>query len=526
MRPTLELPRLSLAERDRRYAAVRKQMAARGLDAIVLWGWPVMWDFYTANARYLSPIGGNAEYNVLIFPADGEPTSIVQMPTFLDGWSGAQNWVSDIRPRTKTWADSVAEPHQGAEARARQDRHGRPRRSARSGRLAAARRLQAAHGAAARREHRQSRRHAGEDPRRSRATRSSACSRKAAALGDLMLATCRDVARPGVKECEVYGAMMETMLANGGEEPTLVPVELRPLSLSASVPRADHAADGEGRPDHLRDASEVRRLLHPCRAHLSVSASRSRSSSRSTRAASRPTGAALRRFGPGKTISTALDGGARTRSTRAVSASARPASTATVSPRWNIRATATTPSRPTARRSRSIGDRFEPGMVFAFNIDLFDPKWRHGKTGCVFAETIEITATGARRMHTFPTEFQRVVALTMRATCECGERFGLWSPAILARRRARRRCAGLSQGSGPAHYQHGRRRRARYHRAHRGRGAVETLGSAGLRHQSSGRRRRHRVEGRGQFADRRHHAAVRAVVEFRFAAGDRQGLSV
>ena len=71
MRARLELPQLSLAERDRRYAAVRKQMAARGLDAIVLWGWPMMWDFYTANARYLSPIGGNAEFNVLIFPASG-----------------------------------------------------------------------------------------------------------------------------------------------------------------------------------------------------------------------------------------------------------------------------------------------------------------------------------------------------------------------------------------------------------------------------------------------------------------------
>ena len=51
-------------------------------------------------------------------------------------------------------------------------------------------------------------------------------------------------------------------------------------------------------------------------------------------------------------------------------------------------------------------DRFEPGMVFAFNIDLFDPKWKDGKTGCVFAETVEITATGARRMHSYPLEFQ------------------------------------------------------------------------------------------------------------------------
>jgi hypothetical protein len=55
-----------------------------------------------------------------------------------------------------------------------------------------------------------------------------------------------------------------------------------------------------------------------------------------------------------------------------------------------------------------IGDRFEPGMVFAFNIDLLDLNWRQGKTGCVFAETIEITATGAHRMHSFPTEFQRM----------------------------------------------------------------------------------------------------------------------
>ena len=36
MRQTLEIPRLSLAERDRRWAAVRKEMAARSLDAIVL----------------------------------------------------------------------------------------------------------------------------------------------------------------------------------------------------------------------------------------------------------------------------------------------------------------------------------------------------------------------------------------------------------------------------------------------------------------------------------------------------------
>ena len=55
-----------------------------------------------------------------------------------------------------------------------------------------------------------------------------------------------------------------------------------------------------------------------------------------------------------------------------------------------------------------VGDRFASGMVFAFNIDLFDPKWHGGKTGCVFAETIEITADGAQRFHGFPVEFQSI----------------------------------------------------------------------------------------------------------------------
>jgi len=55
---------------------------------------------------------------------------------------------------------------------------------------------------------------------------------------------------------------------------------------------------------------------------------------------------------------------------------------------------------------RSIGDEFKPGMVFAFNIDLFDPTWRNGETGCVFAETVVVTDDKPRRLHQFPTAFQ------------------------------------------------------------------------------------------------------------------------
>ena len=58
----------------------------------------------------------------------------------------------------------------------------------------------------------------------------------------------------------------------------------------------------------------------------------------------------------------------------------------------------------------AMGDAFREGMMFAFNIDLFDPKWRNGETGCVFAETVLITSTGAQRMHTYSTDFQVLAA--------------------------------------------------------------------------------------------------------------------
>ena len=282
MRATLELPRLSLAERDRRYAAVRKQMAARGLDAIVLWGWPMMWDFYTANARYLSPIGGNAEFNVLIFPAVGEPTSIIHMPTFLDGWHAAQDWVKDIRPRTKTWADSVA-----SRIKELKLERGKIGMDGLAGPLDpdgwlphdVYQQLTALLPDAG---------IVGLDDmlEKIRAIKSEeelGVLRKAAALGDLMLASCRDVARPGVKECEVYAAMMQTMMANGGEEPTLF---LIPIHSGCRRPgRWKKAISSSVR--CIRSSAATSRMWNG----PTASASRSRNSSGFMRDASPPTGA-------------------------------------------------------------------------------------------------------------------------------------------------------------------------------------------------------------------------------------------
>jgi Xaa-Pro dipeptidase len=405
MRSILEVPRLSLAERDRRWAAVRKEMAARDLDAIVLWGWPVMWDFYTANARYLCPIGGNAEFNVLIFPAVGEPTAFIQLPTFLEGWRSSQDWVSDIRVRIKTWADSVA--GRLKEMKLEGGKIGMDGLAAPLDpdgwlphdvytRLTA---LLPNAGIVA----------LDDMLEKIRAVKSKEeldALRRAATLGDLMLATCKETARPGVKDCEVYANMMQTMLANGGEEPTLFlwacdprpyphPFRLptmRPMECGDVIICEMHPKIG----GYFTHVERTFSLGDPDKKQLEIY--------EGCLAAYRR---GLEGFGPGKTISTAMEAVKDEIVSRGLGiceAGIHGHGLASLEyPRYRHHAIAAD-----REAIKVIGDRFKEGMVFAFNIDLFDPAWHDGKTGCVFAETIEITSDGARRMHAYPMEFQQI----------------------------------------------------------------------------------------------------------------------
>jgi hypothetical protein len=115
----------------------------------------------------------------------------------------------------------------------------------------------------------------------------------------------------------------------------------------------------------------------------------------------------MKHFGPGKTISTALEAVKDEIVSRGLGiceAGIHGHGLASLEyPRYRHHAIAAD-----REAVKVIGDEFKEGMVFAFNIDLFDPKWHDGKTGCVFAETVEITADGARRMHDFSMDFQRI----------------------------------------------------------------------------------------------------------------------
>jgi Xaa-Pro aminopeptidase len=405
MRERLELVRLSLAERDRRWEVTRQEMEARGLDCLVLWGWPAVWDFCTANARYLSSIGGNAEFNILIFPRDGEPTSYVMMPTFVDGWRAAQDWIADVRARRGTWADSVVERLNelgltkgriGMDGLAGPlDPDGWLPHSVFTRLQELAPQVEFVN--------------LGDMMELLRTVKSEEelqILARAAKLGDVMLTTCRDVARPGVKEAEVYGRMMEAMLANGGEEPTLflwacdalpyphpfrVPT-MRPMARGDLIICEIHPKIG-GYYTHVERtfglggaSAEQHRIYEGCIAAYEEG---------------------MKNFGPGRSISAAMNGVRDVIHERGLGmceTGIHGHGLASLEyPRYRHHAI-----KADQAALSKLGDAFKPGMVFAFNIDLFDPQFHDGKTGCVFAETVVITSTGARRMHDYPMDFQTI----------------------------------------------------------------------------------------------------------------------
>ncbi|HVZ51401.1 MAG TPA: Xaa-Pro peptidase family protein [Pseudolabrys sp.] len=403
MRDVLELPRLSLKERDRRWRMTRAEMEARGLDCLVLWGWPAVWDFCTANARYLSPIGGNAEFNVLVFPLKGEPTSFVMMPTFVPGWLAAQDWITDVRAKRGTWADSVVDRlKELGVTKGRIGIDGLASPLDPDGWLP----------------HSSYQRLIETMPqaefvnlddmmeimRTVKSEEELQLLASAACIGDHMLAACRDLARPGVKESEVYGRMMETMIANGGEEPTLflwacdalpyphpfrVPT-VRPMVRGDVIICEIHPKTG-GYYTHVertfslgKALPEQHRIYDGCIAAYEEG---------------------MRNFGPGKPISVAMNkvrDVIHAQGFGMCETGIHGHGLASLEyPRYRHHAI-----KADEAALAKLGDAFKPGMVFAFNIDLFDPKFHDGKTGCVFAETVVITETGARRMHDYPMDFQ------------------------------------------------------------------------------------------------------------------------
>lgn len=84
-----EIPMLSLAERDRRWAAVRERMADESLDCLLAHA-----GTGSLSALYLTQIDMEG---LALFPADGEPIFLLPTDRWLHWVRRSQSWVADVR---------------------------------------------------------------------------------------------------------------------------------------------------------------------------------------------------------------------------------------------------------------------------------------------------------------------------------------------------------------------------------------------------------------------------------------------
>ena len=403
MRSRLELPHLSLQERDRRWFLVRAEMKRHGLDCLLLCGFPGQWDFTLANARFLSTIAGNAEFNFLVFPLDGEPTTFILMPTFVEYWRRAQDWVQDIRTRKGSWANSIVSRIQELGLETKRigvdglagplDPDGWFPHSVYTQMVSLLPRATFVN--------------TNDMLERLRMVKSPeeiAMLRKASGLGDLMLEACRQTAKPGIRECEVYGRMMEVMIGNGGEEPTLFlwSSDPHPFPHPFRLPTMRPLEKGdvmicEMHPKYGGYCTHVERtfcLGKPEKRYLDIYEVCLEAYSRG-----------MELFFPGKKITQAMDAVKEVIDSRKLGICEAGIHGHGLSSQEYPRYRHHAPGAD-AKAIELGGDEFKPGMVFAFNIDLVDPSWRKAETGCVFAETVLVTEGKPERLHRFPTDFQ------------------------------------------------------------------------------------------------------------------------
>lgn len=103
-----EYPSFSLAERDRRWAAVRKAMAEQGIDVIVTPSNTGHSTDFQSNTRWLTHVGGGGDADIAaVFPLEGEVTAIATSAA--PRWPTVQDWTPDVREARRAYGRATVE---------------------------------------------------------------------------------------------------------------------------------------------------------------------------------------------------------------------------------------------------------------------------------------------------------------------------------------------------------------------------------------------------------------------------------
>jgi Xaa-Pro dipeptidase len=215
------LPKFSHVERERRWSRVRELMHRDQIDAIIAFPNQGHWDQFQADTRYLTHIGGHQTEVAVVFPVSGEVTAFVRGSNEIEWWRIAQDWVREIRSSRRSWGEPVIERMKELQL----DR-GRIGISGLSGLLRAPEGtvvvgiLEKVRRAfpAARFDN------ATELLQEARAVKGAeeiAWIERAAEILDRVVAAILAKAKPGVMETEMVATIWHTIIANGGDYPSM-----------------------------------------------------------------------------------------------------------------------------------------------------------------------------------------------------------------------------------------------------------------------------------------------------------------
>lgn len=194
---------LSIAERDRRYRAVRGMMKGKELSALLVAS-SAMW---AGHVRYFSNYAPSEGYIYLVFPGEGDPTQLV----FTEGMAkiASKGWVRDSRRAAPSYPDAIVN-------RIRELGHA----DKRIGLVGSENisfelfdqvrnQLPLATFVNATREIR--------NLRMIKSAEEQALVRQAGKIADDLFACIKEVAKPGLRECDVYAEMSAFMWKQGVE---------------------------------------------------------------------------------------------------------------------------------------------------------------------------------------------------------------------------------------------------------------------------------------------------------------------
>src|SRR5688572_3157746 len=101
-------PRFSIAERDRRWKAVRELMRRERLDVIVTPQNTGHSMDYQANSRYLTHVGAGGDSDIAaVFPLEGDVTAIATSAA--PRWPNVQDWTTDVHEARRNYGRIIVE---------------------------------------------------------------------------------------------------------------------------------------------------------------------------------------------------------------------------------------------------------------------------------------------------------------------------------------------------------------------------------------------------------------------------------